>query len=122
MDTLTKKYLTAIRDAAKTILRDQTENLALHNYWTCNEMSDICTDLGLTHYIKRNLIDSLGYDFIRSQLCLEYHLSAFLNDWCDINGEQPWHSENLKYWRIVWLNFVINRCGQYLRGDLKLRN
>lgn len=120
MDTITEKYITAIRDAAKTILKDHTSDLATHSYWTCNEMLDICTDLGLTHYLKRNLIENLGYDFIRNQLNLKWYTSAFLNDWCDPKGKQPWHNENLKYWRIVWLNFVINRCDQYLRGDLKL--
>ncbi len=122
MDTLTKKYLTAIRDAAKTILQDHTADLADNNYWTCNVMTDICTESGLTHYLKHKLIDDLGYAFIYNQLDMKYIGSAFLNDWCYPEGKQPFHSENLKYWRIVWLNFVINRCDQHLRGDLKLYN
>lgn len=119
MDSITEKYLTAIRDAAKTILRDHTDDLATNNYWTCHTMADMCNSIGLYDYIRYTLIEELGDAFVHSQLNMKSYYSAFLHDWCDPKDMQPWHSENLKYWRIVWLNFVINRCDQYLRGVLK---
>lgn len=122
MDTITKKHLVVIRDAAKVILNEKTANLTLYDFWTCNEISDICTELGLTYCIKSDLIYKLGAEFVHSQLNLKIINSAFLNDWCDPDDKCPRYSENIKYWRIVWLNFVINRCDQYLRGDIKLIN
>lgn len=123
MDTITETHLVVIRDAAKVILNEKTANLALYEFWTCNEIKDIGAELGLTLYVKSSdLLNKLGAEFVHSQLNLMNHYSAFLNDWCDPDDKYPRYSENLKYWRIVWLNFVINRCDQYLRGDIKLIN
>ena len=98
MDNNKKEINQDIIKAAKLVL-DRKDNMGEAAYYTC---SKIAANSHVTYTEVCKVLDNLAKDFCKEHDI--YWTSAFLTCWI----KQP-YSPNLHYWRVIWLNYIINR-------------
>lgn len=84
--------------AAKLVLV-RKDNMAEEPYYTCNKIAE---NSHVTYAEVCKVLDTLAKDFCKEHDI--YWTSAFLTYWI-----QDPYSLNLHYWRVIWLNYIINR-------------
>lgn len=117
--------LPLIKNACNDILEVDIDHLEQYSFWTCRRIYNHVRDNTSSHipnYIIDRTIEDIASEFVYQQLNFRPNTSAFINEWVGMNkySYDTTLRSNMKYWRIIWMNFIINKCDQYIRGDFKL--